>query len=89
MLSEDRMQEPQPVTAPVIRKITARDIADSVSQGLADFRAHPGIGLAVGLAFALGGMLVVGSVFLLGAPWLAYPCRPASCSSSVRGPCAL
>ncbi len=58
---------------PIIRTITARDVADCIARGAADFRAAPGAGLLVGLVFTLGGMAVVGSLFLVGMPWLAYP----------------
>jgi uncharacterized membrane protein len=58
---------------PVVRRIAWRDIAESVTLGLRDLRAHPRYGFSVGLFFALGGVLVVTSVVLLGVPYLAYP----------------
>jgi uncharacterized membrane protein len=62
-----------PRKEPAVRRISASDVAESVSLGLADFRAHPAIGMSVGLLFALGGVIVVSTVFLLGVPYLAYP----------------
>jgi uncharacterized membrane protein len=58
---------------PTVRRITWRDIAESVALGLRDLRAHPRYGLSVGLFFALGGVLVIASVVMLGVPYLAYP----------------
>jgi uncharacterized membrane protein len=67
------MEQSGRITAPAIRTITSRDIGDCVALGLADFRAAPGIGFTVGLVFALGGILVMATLFWLGVPWLAYP----------------
>jgi uncharacterized membrane protein len=67
------MEQTPPAAGPQIRVITARDVADCVAQGFADFRAAPLAGFTVGCVFAMGGMAVVASLFMLGVPWLAYP----------------
>ena len=49
-------------TDPVVRAVSAADIAESLVQGLRDFQAAPRYGLAFGALYALGGMLIVASV---------------------------
>ncbi|UTD26137.1 DUF2189 domain-containing protein [Bradyrhizobium sp. WD16] len=58
---------------PVVRSITASDIAEALAQGLRDFRAAPLYGLAFGAFYALGGLLIVLCVTAFGAVYLAYP----------------
>lgn len=58
---------------PVVRNITASDIAEALAQGLRDFRAAPLWGLAFGAFYALGGLLIVLSATAFGAVYLAYP----------------
>jgi uncharacterized membrane protein len=60
-------------TDPVVRRITAGDVAEAFGQGLRDFQAAPLYGLAFGALYAAGGLLVVLCVTALGASYLAYP----------------
>jgi len=60
-------------TDPVVRAITARDVAESLAAGLRDFQAAPWIGLACGALYAFGGIAIVLSVTALGLSYLAYP----------------
>ena len=58
---------------PVVRAVTAADIAEALVQGLRDFQAAPLYGLMFGALYAVGGLLVVASVTALGMSYLAYP----------------
>lgn len=58
---------------PVVRAVSARDIAEALVQGLRDFQAAPLYGLTFGALYAAGGMLIVASVTALGMVYLAYP----------------
>jgi uncharacterized membrane protein len=60
-------------TDPVVRRISAGDIAEALGQGLRDFRAAPQWGLAFGALYALGGLAIVLCVSAFGAVYLAYP----------------
>ena len=42
---------------PVVRRITAADIAEALGQGLRDFQAMPLYGLLFGALYAAGGIL--------------------------------
>ncbi len=58
---------------PVVRRITAADIAEALALGLRDFQAMPLYGLAFGALYALGGIVIVLSLTRLGMVYLAYP----------------
>jgi len=58
---------------PVVRAVSAADIAEALVQGLRDFQAAPRYGLVFGALYALGGILVVASVTAFGMVYLAYP----------------
>ena len=58
---------------PVVRRITAADVAEALSQGLRDFQAMPLYGLGFGAFYALGGIFIVLSLTSFGLVYLAYP----------------
>jgi uncharacterized membrane protein len=58
---------------PVVRRITAADIAEALGQGLRDFQALPLYGLAFGALYALGGIAIVLCLTAFGMIYLAYP----------------
>jgi len=58
---------------PVVRQITAADIAEALSQGLRDFQAVPLYGLAFGALYAGGGIAILLSLTAFGMVYLAYP----------------
>ncbi len=58
---------------PVVRRITAADVAEALGQGLRDFQAAPFYGLMFGAIYAAGGILIVLSLTALGMVYLAYP----------------
>lgn len=58
---------------PIVRVVTARDVAEALAQGMRDFQAAPRFGLVFGLLYAMGGLLIVLSVTALGMTYLAYP----------------
>src|SRR5919197_3143333 len=58
---------------PVVRRITAADIAEALGQGLRDFQALPLYGLAFGALYALGGIIIVLCLTAFGMVYLAYP----------------
>ena len=60
-------------TDPVVRAVTAADVAEALVLGLRDFQAAPLYGLATGALYAAGGLLIVASVTALGKVYLAYP----------------
>jgi uncharacterized membrane protein len=60
-------------TDPVVRRITAADVAEALAQGLRDFQAAPLYGLVLGGLYAAGGLLIVLLVTALGMVYLAYP----------------
>ena len=58
---------------PVVRRITAADIAEALGQGLRDFQAVPLYGLAFGALYAAGGIAIVLCLTAFGMVYLAYP----------------
>jgi uncharacterized membrane protein len=60
-------------TDPVVRRITAADIAEALGQGLRDFQALPLYGLAFGALYAAGGITIVLCLTAFGMVYLAYP----------------
>lgn len=58
---------------PLVNKITANDVIDALASGLADFRAAPAYGLAIGALFAAGGLFVILSAAALKMSYLSYP----------------
>lgn len=58
---------------PVVRPITARDIAEALGQGLRDFQAAPLYGLAFGALYAAGGIVILLCLTVFGLVYLAYP----------------
>jgi uncharacterized membrane protein len=58
---------------PVVRRITAADIAESLVAGVRDFQALPLYGLLFGALYALGGILIVLCLTALSLVYLAYP----------------
>ncbi|MGP8124008.1 MAG: DUF2189 domain-containing protein [Xanthobacteraceae bacterium] len=58
---------------PVVRKITAADVADAFGEGLRDFQAKPLYGLISGGIYATGGILILACITALGMTYLAYP----------------
>ena len=58
---------------PVVRRVTAADIAEALAQGLRDFQALPLYGLAFGALYCIGGILIVLSLTAFGMIYLAYP----------------
>jgi uncharacterized membrane protein len=58
---------------PVIRRITRHDVIEALASGLRDFQARPVYGLAFGLFYALGGILIIACLSVLDATYLAYP----------------
>ena len=59
--------------APEIRSITVDDITASLREGAEDFRAMPAFGMAIGLIFALGGLLIVSLAVYYDMIVLAFP----------------
>lgn len=60
-------------TDPVVRAISARDVAEALAAGLRDFQAAPLYGLACGALYAGGGIAILLSITALGMSYLAYP----------------
>ncbi|KRR24834.1 hypothetical protein CQ14_05730 [Bradyrhizobium lablabi] len=58
---------------PVVRPITAADIAEALSQGLRDFQAMPLYGLAFGAFYAAGGIAILLCLTAFGMVYLVYP----------------
>ncbi|MBD1544739.1 DUF2189 domain-containing protein [Roseibium aggregatum] len=58
---------------PVVRRITGNDVIDALAAGLRDFKAAPQYGLAIGIFFAVGGMLVILTASALQMSYLSYP----------------
>lgn len=59
--------------APLVRAITLDDVKQSLAEGWADFRAHPGFGLFFGGIYMAGGLLILALLTRLGAPWMIIP----------------
>ena len=58
---------------PVLRRVTAADIAEALGQGLRDFQAMPLYGLAFGALYAFGGIVILYCLTTFGLVYLAYP----------------
>lgn len=58
---------------PVVRRITAADIAEALTQGVRDFQAQPLYGLAFGGLYMLGGIAILMCLTAFGMVYLAYP----------------
>lgn len=58
---------------PVVRRITAADIAEALGQGFRDFQAMPLYGLAFGALYAAGGIAILLCLTAFGMVYLAYP----------------
>lgn len=58
---------------PEVRKVTLDDLNEAVVAGITDFRAHPGYGIAIGLAFAVAGWMLFLVLAGMGLPFLIYP----------------
>jgi uncharacterized membrane protein len=58
---------------PVVRRISASDIAEALAEGLRDFQAAPFYGLLFGAIYAAGGLAILFSIVALGMSYLAYP----------------
>jgi len=58
---------------PVVRRVTAVDIAEALSAGLRDFQALPFYGLAFGALYAAGGIAILLCLTAFGLVYLAYP----------------
>lgn len=58
---------------PVVRTITATDVADALGAGLRDFQARPIYGLAIGALYAAGGIAIFLCLTALGMVYFAYP----------------
>jgi uncharacterized membrane protein len=71
--SEESMTSISGKVDPVVRPITANDIAEALGQGLRDFQAKPLYGLTFGALYALGGIVILLSLTSLGLVYLAYP----------------
>jgi uncharacterized membrane protein len=58
---------------PVVRRITAADIVEALTQGLRDFQAMPIYGLSFGFIYVVGGISIVLCFTALGMVYLVYP----------------
>jgi uncharacterized membrane protein len=58
---------------PVVRRISAADIAEALGEGLRDFQAKPLYGLAFGALYAGGGIAILLCLTAFGMVYLAYP----------------
>jgi uncharacterized membrane protein len=58
---------------PVVRSVTASDIAEALVEGLRDFQALPLYGLTFGALYAAGGIAIVMCLTAFGMIYLAYP----------------
>lgn len=58
---------------PVVRRITATDIAEALGQGLRDFQVMPLYGVAFGAIYVAGGIVILLSLTAFGMVYLAYP----------------
>jgi uncharacterized membrane protein len=58
---------------PVVRRISAADIAEALGQGLRDFQAVPLYGLAFGAFYAAGGIAILLCLTAFSMVYLAYP----------------
>lgn len=58
---------------PVVRRITARDVAEAFISGLRDFQAAPLFGLFFGGLYTLAGLTILLCLTRFGMSYLAYP----------------
>jgi uncharacterized membrane protein len=58
---------------PMVRRISASDIAEALGEGLRDFQALPLYGLTFGALYAAGGILIVLCLTAFGMVYFAYP----------------
>src|SRR5450631_4162853 len=58
---------------PMVRRVTATDIAEALGQGLRDFQAVPLYGLLFGGLYAAGGIFILLCLTAFGMIYLAYP----------------
>jgi uncharacterized membrane protein len=56
-----------------IRHIEVADVVDCIAKGMDDFRRAPQYGMFFGAFYAVGGLVIVWTVFTLEYPYLAYP----------------
>jgi uncharacterized membrane protein len=71
--NEDAGVAAQHAAPPIVRRLQLDDLTHSLRQGVSDFARAPLYGLFFGGAYALGGWLIVATVFWLHIPYLAYP----------------
>jgi uncharacterized membrane protein len=67
------MASPKPHDWPEVRSVSLDDLNEAVVAGIADFRAYPGYGIVIGLAFAVAGWILFLGLAELGLPFLIYP----------------
>ena len=67
------MRSDAPPAFPKINAITFGDVRAALAEGWRDFTRAPLMGLVFGGVYALGGLLVVATVAVLGVAYLAYP----------------
>ena len=58
---------------PVVRRVAFTDVVEAFAAGLRDFQRAPLYGLFFGAIYAIGGMVLVATVFAWGMSYLAYP----------------
>lgn len=58
---------------PEVNRITLDDLNDVIVAGINDFRQAPIFGLVFGGLYALGGLLLIWLLWVMGLPYLAYP----------------
>lgn len=58
---------------PEVNRITLDDLNDVIVAGINDFRRAPVFGLVFGGMYALGGLLLIWLLWVMGLPYLAYP----------------
>jgi uncharacterized membrane protein len=58
---------------PVVRGVSFEDLARVLRLGWQDYKAAPAYGIFFGAVYAVGGLILVSTVLVLGAQWLAYP----------------
>ncbi|MEL6435556.1 MAG: DUF2189 domain-containing protein [Pseudomonadota bacterium] len=77
-MSDKAASEPQPARKPVsmmpdVNELTVDDLKDALAKGWADFRRAPQFGIFFALAYVLGGLLIVQSLFVWEQSWMIYP----------------
>ena len=58
---------------PALAPISFRDIGESIEAGIRDFAAAPGVSIALGLIYTLGGWLLASLLLVFRLPFLVYP----------------